>query len=158
MAINNTVLWSATRCLHIQGRCTEIKFQRNVGNFYQTIKLNMPGESPKVFLFLFRNEGLNVTITVRFSQQSVDVSKPTAVESNTVHHNSGEEWLFETQLHLVLDSRLFPAPSRTAYWTSLYSVGTLMNGSSALTIIKPRILPTQCASTQAHDFICGQFI
>jgi hypothetical protein len=59
--------------------------------FYQTIKRHMPGDSPKVFLFLFRNEGLDVIITVRFSQQSVDVSKPTAVESNTVHQNSGEE-------------------------------------------------------------------
>jgi hypothetical protein len=38
----------------------------------------------------------------------VDVSKPTAVQSITVHHNSGEEWPFETQLHLVLDSRLLP--------------------------------------------------
>jgi hypothetical protein len=69
----------------------KIRFQRNVGNFYQTIKRHMPGHSPTVCLFLLRNEGLNVIISVRFSQKSVDVSKPTAVQLNTVHHNSGEE-------------------------------------------------------------------
>lgn len=155
MAINNTVLWSATRCIYIyiQDRRMDIRFQRNVGNFYQTIKRHTPGDSPTVFLFLLRNEGLNVIITVRFSRKSVDISKSTAVQTNTVRHNSGEEWPFETQLRLVLDGRL--SPRRSGNWASLHIASTLMNGSSALTIIKPRILLIQCASTRAYEFICG---
>jgi len=78
MDINNTVSWSATRCIH-------------VGNFSQTTKRHTPEDSQTVFLFLLRNEGLNVIITVRFSRKSVEISKPTAVQSNTEHHNSGEE-------------------------------------------------------------------